>query len=68
MLLMCDSLAKEVRRKLAEPVRSFCPGAQIVLIANEHMEKPQFAGTFVYGVEGPEALIEAVRGSMSGEG
>jgi hypothetical protein len=31
-----------------------------VLIPNEHLGKPEFADTFVHGVEGPEALIEVV--------
>jgi len=38
-----------------------CPGGRIVAITNEQTETPEFADTFVYGVEGPEALIEAIR-------
>jgi len=34
--------------------------AAFVLITNEPLEKPEFADSFVYGMEGPEALIEAV--------
>jgi hypothetical protein len=46
---------------LAEAFRQHCPGGSIVAITNEQMEKPDVADTFVYGVEGPEALIEAIR-------
>jgi DNA-binding NtrC family response regulator len=62
VLLLCYSLPSPVRQQLAEAVRQFCPGARVVAITNEQMEKPEFADTFVYGVEGPEALIEAIRG------
>ena len=61
VLLMCYSLPIEVRRKLVEALRRFCPASRIVAIANKHIEKADFADMFVYGVEGPEALIEAVR-------
>jgi DNA-binding NarL/FixJ family response regulator len=61
VLLMCYSLPIEVRKKLAETLRSFCPGSRIVAIANKHVDEPFFADMFVYGVEGPEALIEALR-------
>jgi CheY-like chemotaxis protein len=65
VLLVCDSLAKPVRQRLAEALRRFCPGARMILIADEPIEKPDFADTFVYGLEGPELLIEAIRGAMS---
>ena len=67
VLLICYSLPKEVRRKLVEALRRFCPGSRCVAISNQQMEKPEFADTHVYGVEGPEALIEAVSGSMNAE-
>ena len=65
VLLMCYSLRAEVRKKLAEALRSSCPGSRIVAVANKQMEKPIFADRFVYGIEGPEALIDAVRASMA---
>lgn len=60
VLLMCYSLPKEIRKNLAAALRRFWPASRVVLVVNEHIEKPDFADTFVYGVEGPEALIEAV--------
>ena len=60
VLLVCYSLAKADRQRLAEALRTFCPGSQIVAITNQKMETPDFADSFVYGVEGPEALIHAV--------
>jgi DNA-binding NarL/FixJ family response regulator len=60
VLVMCYSLAKTVRQRLADALRKSCPNSRIVLVTNEHLGKPEFADTFVYGVEGPEALIEVV--------
>jgi CheY-like chemotaxis protein len=64
VLLMCYSLPMDVRRKLAEALRHFCPGSPSIVITNEQMNKPKFADTFVYGVEGPEALIEVVTAAV----
>lgn len=63
VLLMCYSLASPVRRRLAESFRQHCPGKRIVAITNVAMEKPEFADSLVYGVEGPEVLIDALRNS-----
>jgi hypothetical protein len=60
VLLMCYLVAKPVRQKLANALRKVCPNSRIVLITNEQLGKPEIADTFVYGVEGPEALIEVV--------
>jgi hypothetical protein len=60
VLLMCYSLEKPVRQRLADALRKFCPHSRIVLVTNEHLGKPEIADTFVYGMEGPEALIEVV--------
>lgn len=68
VLLVCYSLAKSVRQRLAEALRRFCPGSRIIVITNEPMERPDFADAFVYGVEGPEALIEAVGGAIETSG
>jgi len=59
VLLMCYSLVRAIRQELAKAVREFCPCSRIILITNEPLEKPEFADSFVYGMEGPEALIEA---------
>ena len=60
VLLVCYSLERLVRQSLAEALRRFCPGSRMVVITNERLEQLEFADSFVYGVEGPEALIEAV--------
>jgi|SRR5215469_4026907 len=60
-LLICYSLKEPIRQALADAFRKHCPEGRIVEITNERMEKSDFADTFVYGVEGPEALIEAIR-------
>jgi DNA-binding NtrC family response regulator len=59
VLLLCHSLDRPERQHLAETFRACWPGARVVAITNKKIEKPDFADTFVYGVEGPEALIEA---------
>jgi DNA-binding NarL/FixJ family response regulator len=60
-LLMCYSMPRSSRQLLAEAFRQYCPGGRIVAITNEQMDKAEFADSFVYGVEGPEALIEVIR-------
>jgi hypothetical protein len=59
VLLMCYSLPLLSRKRLAETFRANCPQGRIVTITNEKGE-PEFADVSVYGVEGPEALIEAI--------
>lgn len=60
VLVVCYSLERRLRQSLAEALRKFCPGSRMVVITNERLEEPEFADSFVYGVEGPEALIEAI--------
>ena len=60
VLLLCYSLPYETRERLSEAFRECCPSNRIVAIANQKVEKPEFADALVYGVEGPEALIEAL--------
>jgi DNA-binding NarL/FixJ family response regulator len=60
VLLMCYSLTLLSRKRLAETFRANCPEGRIVTITNEKSE-PEFADVSVYGVEGPEALIAAIR-------
>jgi DNA-binding NarL/FixJ family response regulator len=64
VLVMCYSLGKSIRQRLSEALRRFCPESRIIAITNEHMDKPDFADTFVYGVEGPEALIEVISAAV----
>src|SRR6266498_376904 len=44
--LVCYSVGKAVRQRLAETFRKFCPDSRIVAITNEHMDKADFADTF----------------------
>ena len=61
-VLLGHSLSFSVRKNLAQATRRSCPLARIVEITNQKVEKPDFADIFVYGLDGPEALIEALRG------
>jgi len=60
VLLMCYSLPPLSRKRLAETFRAKCPHGRIVTITNKKGE-PEFADVVVYGVDGPEALIDAIR-------
>lgn len=62
VLVFCHSLPSATRQQLAQSFREQCPGARIVAVTNSKMDKAEFADAFVYGVEGPEALIQAIRG------
>ena len=61
VVLLGHSLSSAVRKNLAQATRKSCPRARIIEITNRKMEKPEFADTFVYGLDGPEVLIEALR-------
>lgn len=61
VLLLCYLLPLEVRQRLAENFRTYCPTSRIIAITNEKLENPGFAHAFVYGFDGPEVLIEALR-------
>jgi len=60
VLLLCYSLPFLSRKRLADSFRANCPQGRIVTIMNEKGE-PEFADLVIYGVGGPEALIEAIR-------
>jgi hypothetical protein len=59
-LLVCYSLSQDVRKSLAEEFRQRCPNGRIVAITNRQLDAPDYADSFVYGVEGPEILIETI--------
>jgi DNA-binding NtrC family response regulator len=62
VLLMCHSTPKATREYLAQIFRESCPDGKVIAITNENIkEVPAFADDLVYGIEGPEALIDAVR-------
>lgn len=60
ILVMCYTLPAPAMQDLSEALKEFCPRSRTLFITNQRMEKPQFADALVYGVEGPEALIDAV--------
>lgn len=60
VLLPCYSLPVLVRKRLAESFRESCPNGRVVTITNERAE-PEFADVSVFGVDGPEVLIAAIR-------
>jgi DNA-binding response OmpR family regulator len=61
VLLLCYSLSEPSRRELVDTFRTYCPNGRIVAITNRKLDKPEFADNMVFGVEGPEALIDAIR-------
>jgi len=60
VLLLCYSLPFPSRKRVVETFRAKCPQGRIVIIMNEKGQ-PEFADVVLYGVDGPEALIEAIR-------
>jgi DNA-binding NarL/FixJ family response regulator len=64
VLLLCYSLPLLTRRQLAEIFRASCPDGRVVTITNEKSD-PEFADVVVYGIDGPEALIEAIHRARS---
>jgi len=63
ILLLCYSLEDELRKQLVTRFRESCLEGRIVALTNAPMAKPPIeADAFLYGVEGAEALIAAVRG------
>jgi hypothetical protein len=66
--LMCYSLALPIRQLLAEAFRKHCPDGRIIAITNSPIERADFADDYVYGVEGPEALIKVVKGAHQEQG
>jgi hypothetical protein len=60
VLLVCYSLSLGVLRRVVKAFRSHCPNGSIVAITNAQLNEPHFADSFVYGVEGPEVLIQSI--------
>ena len=66
VLLVCYSLQDEWRERLVQRFRELCPEGRIIAITNRPVaESPKDADELVYGVEGPEILIDAVRGKAA---
>jgi DNA-binding NtrC family response regulator len=61
VLLLCYSLAIQLRQRLVNQFRKLCPTGRIVVITNEPLDRPPLdADAFVYGIEGPKALIAVI--------
>ena len=60
VMLVCYSLSLGVLRRVVKAFRSQCPNGRIVAITNAQLNEPHFADSFVYGVEGPEVLIQSI--------
>jgi hypothetical protein len=65
VLLVCYSTPLPVKRHLAVAYRKECPEGRIIAVANQPVEKLEVADTLVYGIEGPEVLIDAIRGKLA---
>ncbi len=61
-LVVCYSLDLETRRRLVESFRICSPHGRVVSISNKQPDQPYFGDVIVYGLDGPEVLIQAVRG------
>lgn len=63
VLLLCYSVPEDARERLIQRFRQTSPQGRIVLLTNSPITSPPpEAGTVIFGLEGAEALIEAVRG------
>jgi DNA-binding response OmpR family regulator len=61
VLLVCYSTPFSMKQHLAVEYRKQCPDGRIIAVSNEHIERLEVADSFVYGIEGPEVLIDAIR-------
>jgi hypothetical protein len=64
VLLVCYSAPLPLKRQLAAAYRSRCPEGRIIAVANQNVETLDVADSLVYGIEGPEVLIDAIRGNL----
>ena len=67
VLLLCYSVDDESRKEITRTFREVCPEGRIVSITNQPLQQQPDADITVYGVDGAEALIEAVRGNVTSE-
>jgi DNA-binding NtrC family response regulator len=67
VLLLCYSVEEESRKHITKTFREVCPKGRIVSITNQPLKESPDADAIVYGVDGPEALISAVRGDVTSE-
>ena len=63
-LLLCYSVLEPARTAILAQFRESCPTGRVVSITNHPVPRVDIEGdAFVYGMEGPEALLNAIRGS-----
>lgn len=61
VLLICYSIREEWRKHLIDAFREHCPRGRVVAITNVPFSRPPIeADEFIYGVEGPEVLLDAI--------
>ena len=64
VLLLCYSVPAEWRKQLIQEFRESCPQGRIVAITDRIVaEVPKQVDELIFGLEGAEALIDAIRGS-----
>jgi DNA-binding NtrC family response regulator len=63
VLLLCYSVRDLWRGQLVREFRERCPHGRIVAITNSKIDEvPKEVDELIFGIEGAEALIDAVRG------
>jgi DNA-binding NtrC family response regulator len=67
VLLLCYSVEEESRKHITKAFREVCPEGRIVSITNQPLKQSPDADAIVYGVDGAEALISAVRGDVTSQ-
>jgi DNA-binding NtrC family response regulator len=66
VLLICYSVAREDRQQLINYFREHCPSGRIIGITNRPvMQVSKEVDELVYGIEGPEVLLDAIRGKAA---
>ena len=66
VLVLCYSVPEESRQEVTREFRERCPSGRIVAITNRPVtETPKQVDELVYGIEGPEILIQAVNGKAA---
>ena len=64
VLLVCYSTPLPLKQQVAVAYRKHCPEGKIIAVANQPVEKLDVADSLVYGIDGPEVLIDAIRGKL----
>jgi hypothetical protein len=62
VLLLCYSVSDHLRKQLVQEFRNRCPYGRIIAITNAPvLETPKELDDLVYGVEGPEVLLDVIK-------